>query len=144
MLFFSIRSQNEKLAKTISDFIGKSFLDFRNENSEKEIEYPIYYYEVVYKATEELAALNNKKFTFLEYRTVGSIWLLGELRYNKISEKTYYYIWANLEVSVRYERDDMVMHHWSNAHQYFSFQLAHISPEFNPVYEQINSQEIDF
>jgi len=147
ILYFSVKEQNENVAKTISDFMYSAFKKQREVYKEGTIKYPASFYEVIYKSTEELANLKSKKLTFLEYRTVGGIWLLGESGNFTISEVTFSCLWRNLLLAIRYERDDMIMNYWSNAHQYFSYQLQKIAPKylnspFNPT-KIINKKEIE-
>jgi hypothetical protein len=144
ILFYSINQQNETIAKTITSFMHSSFQKVREKNEGKPIEYPISYYEVIYKAIEELGALNSKKLKFLEHRTGGAIWLLGELKDNTVSEATYTWIWRNLLLAISYQKDDMIMHYWKNAHQFFSYQLQHIMPKhsYNPL-KVLNEQEVN-
>lgn len=132
LLYFSIKKQNVTISKTISDFMYWAFQDHRDINPEEPVEYPTAYYEVVNKSIEELAQLKNKKLAFLEYRTVGGIWLLGETPGSKISETTYNWLWNNLYLAIEYERDDMIVYYWENAHQFVSFNLAVIDPKYSP------------
>jgi hypothetical protein len=143
ILIFSIKQQNQTIAKTISDFMYSAFQKVREENEGKAVEYPISYYEVIYKAIEELGFLENKKLKFLEYRTAGAIWLLGEVKNNKVSKTTYTWIWRNLLLAISYKKDDMVMDYWKNAHQFYSYQLQQIMPKYsyNP-FKTLNEEEI--
>ncbi len=120
ILFHSIKQQNETMVKTIADFMYSAFQRVRESGKDKPIEYPISYYEVIYKSIEEQCTINNNKLKFLKHRTSGSIWLLGEFRNNLISETTYDWIWRNIQIAINYKKDDMVMSHWKNAHQFIS------------------------
>lgn len=143
VLIFSIKQQNQTIAKTISDFMYSAFQKVREENKGKAVEYPISYYEVIYKAIEELCFLDNNKLKFLEYRTAGAIWLLGELNNNRVSETTYTWIWRNLLLAISYKKDDMVMDYWKNAHQFYSYQLRQIIPKYSyNSFETQNKEEI--
>ncbi len=143
-LYNSIKEQNETISKTISDFLYTAFQKEREKNTTAPIEYPASYYEVVYKSIEELANLKSKKLSFLEYRTVGGVWLFGELKDIKISENTYIWTWRNLLLAIEYERDDMIMYYWQNAHRYISNQLQHIYPVYSDkTYEVENNTEVE-
>jgi hypothetical protein len=142
ILYYSIKKQNETLAKTISDFMYKAFQNFRNINVGKPIEYPSSFYEVVYKSIEELGSQESKKLIFLTYRTAGAIWLFGELKDNKISEITYNWIWRNLLLSVSFKKDDMIMHYWKNAHQFFTHKLHRKQIEYSKKYKIKNEVDI--
>ena len=122
----------------------KAFKDFREKNSGVEVIYPPSYYEVVSKTIEELATQKNRRFIFLEHRTAGSVWLLGEFGNSKISETTYSWIWNNLILAIKYERDDYVIYHWENAFQYIRHSLNYITPNYsNKTYEITNQKEIN-
>ncbi|MCM5530254.1 hypothetical protein [Parasegetibacter sp. NRK P23] len=145
LLFYSIKNQNEKLAKTIASFMYDTFKKFRDQHHGNEIEYPIAYYELVSKTIEELAIQRNRRFTFLEHRTAGSVWLLGEFTDSKISEATYRRIWNNFILALKYERDDYIIYHWEHAFQYASYSLKPISLEHSekPPFDVLNQEEID-
>jgi len=118
-----------------------TFQKQREKNENGSTQYPVSYYEVVYKSTEELANLKSKKLAFLEYRTVGGLWLLGETRGSQISGTTYLWIWRNLLLSIKYERDDMIIYYWQNAHRYFSYQLKRILPKYEYENFKITNEE---
>src|SRR5260221_6632879 len=144
ILYYSIRNQNEKIAKTISDFMYGAFKEIRDKNPNKEVVYPNNYYEVVSKTIEELAPQKNKRLTFLEHRTAGSVWLLGEFGSSKISEDTYSWIWSNIQLALKYDRDDYIIYHWEQAHQYMSYSLKHIIPIYSrDPFRITNQKEID-
>jgi hypothetical protein len=144
ILYYSIRNRNENMAKTISDFMYGAFKEFRDKNAGIEVVYPIVFYEVVSKTIEELATQKNRRLTFLEHRTAGSVWLLGEFGNSKISETTYSWIWSNLLLALNYEKDDYVIYHWEQAFQYISRSLDHIAPLYSADYKTIkNKKEID-
>ena len=60
ILYYSIRNQNEKIAKTISDFMYGAFKKIRDKNQTKEVIYPSTYYDLVYKTIEEPGYLATK------------------------------------------------------------------------------------
>lgn len=143
LLYWSIKNQNEHIAKTISDYFYGCFQRFRERKNYSEMGYPEQYYIVTYKATLELLIINENKLIFLESRIPGGIWLLGEFTKNKIPEKTYSYLWINLRQCIDYKRDDIVLFYWQNASQYFSYSLPSIDKAFSEDYQSIlNSNEI--
>ena len=89
LLLKSIRNQQTNVSKTLSDFFYGAFRQVRDQSKKKPVVYPAAYYEVVYKAIEELAILKEKRNYLLEHRTAGEIWLLGELQDSEISEETF-------------------------------------------------------
>lgn len=138
LLYYSIKNQNEKIAKTISEFLYSAFKEFRAKSQNEAVVYPSIFYDVVSKTIEELAFQKNKRLSFLEQRTAGSIWLLGEFEYAKISEETYSCIWSNLNLALKYDKDDYIIFHWEHAHQHLSYALNDIN-----YYEVKNEQEIE-
>jgi hypothetical protein len=144
VLYFSIKNQNEKISKTISDFMYGAFKKVRDKNQNKEVIYPSIYYDLVYKTIEELASQKNKRLTFLEHRTAGSVWLLGEFGNTKISEDTYVWIWRNILLAIKYEREDYIIYHWETAYQYVRQSLDYIYPNYsNETFEITNQGELD-
>jgi hypothetical protein len=131
LLYYSIRIQDSELAHVISRFIYDRFADQREISKSKTIEYTTEYYELAYKATEELAIINNNRLLFLEARSAGAIWLLGEKKDYEISETTYKWLWYNISIPVKYNKDNMIMSFWETANQYFSYNLPVITPEYS-------------
>jgi len=139
ILIQSIKQQNETIAQTISKFMSEEFRKQREQSSNQAVEYPYAYYEIIEKATEELALVGNKKLAFLEDCTVGGRWLLSDLNDHEISEKTYRWLWRNLIMALKYEKDDMVMYYWQRANNVFDYDLAAIMPECSEkTFEEIN------
>lgn len=137
LFYWSIKNQNEPLAKTISDYYYELFKKQREEKIFNERGYPQQYYDLTYKSTLELLRLDNNKLIYLESRIPGGTWLLGEFGENKIHEKTYQYLWINLKHSIEKNRDDIVMSFWNNASQYFSYSLKIINKQFSEDYRVI-------
>lgn len=106
--------------------------------------YPFPYYEVVNKTIEELAFHRNKRLTFLEHRTAGSVWLLGQFETTMISGHTYDWIWRNLLVAIKYEKDEYINYHWETAYQHFRQSLKPVHPKYSsdPM-EVTNQKEVD-
>lgn len=142
LLYLAIRNQNKKISKTVSDFIYKAFKDFR-EKADEPIEYPKEFYELVNKTTIELANSESKELKYLEYRSVGGLWFLGELDYYELSETTYSWLWRNLLVALKYEEDDMIVAYWENAYRFFDYQLKEIQPVRDEEFNITNQDEID-
>ncbi|AHF17666.1 hypothetical protein [Niabella soli] len=144
VLYFSIKNQNEKISQTVSDFMYGAFKKVRDNIQNKEVVYPSTYYDLVYKTIEDLAFQKNKRLTFLEHRTAGSVWLLGEFGNTKVSEETYVWIWRNILLAIKYEREDYIIYHWETAYQYIRQSLDYIYPNYsNETFEITNQGEID-
>jgi hypothetical protein len=127
----SIARKNYTLVSTISRFLYDAFKKERDKAGNNPVVYPNAYYELIYKTIEDLAQLNNRKFAAIEKRTSGGIWLLGELQGHKISDITYTWLWRNLILAIQYEKDNMILDHWETSHQYISYSLDFIQPDYN-------------
>jgi hypothetical protein len=127
----SITRKNYSLVSTISRFLYDAYKKERDKAGDKPVVYPNSYYELIYKTIEELAQLNNRKFASIEKRTVGGIWLLGELQGSKISDITYTWLWRNLILAIQYEKDNMILDYWETSHQYISYSLDFIQPDYD-------------
>ncbi|MDZ4711335.1 MAG: hypothetical protein SGI89_03310 [bacterium] len=129
IFLLSIQKQNQSITHKISKFFYKSFEKEREKSINRPVEYPEAYYILVHKSVEELAILKNKRDYSLEYRTAGGFWLLGESKLYQISELTYSWLWQNILLAIEYEQDDLILHHWQTANQYFEYYLKNIQPE---------------
>ena len=143
ILILSIKGQQRNISLKLSDFFYRTFRTEREKSINNPVVYPDLYYEVVYKAIEELVILKEKRNYALEYRTAGGIWLLGEIKENAISEKTYIWLWRNLLLALQYQRDDMIVYHWETAHQFYTYNLPYIYEEYDYTTQnfQVSNQE---
>lgn len=143
LLFLFIKQQQTNYSKTLSDFFYTAFRKIRDKQLNQPVVYPDLYYEVVYKAIEELAILKEKRNYLLEHRTSGEIWLLGELQGKEISENTYSWMWRNLLLAIRYQQDDLILNHWETCHQYYVYSLRYIHKEYDrsPGNFQVSNQD---
>lgn len=131
LLLLFIKQQQTNYSKTLSDFFYTAFRKIRDNHINQPVVYPDLYYEVVYKAIEELAILKDKRNYLLEHRTSGEIWLLGELQGKEISENTYSWMWRNLLLAIKYKQDDLIINHWETCHQYYVYSLRYIHKEYD-------------
>ncbi|OYU95970.1 MAG: hypothetical protein CFE21_06025 [Bacteroidetes bacterium B1(2017)] len=143
LLLQSIRNQQTNVSKTLSDFFYTAFRKVRDQFTNEPVVYPEAYYELVYKAIEELAILKEKRNYLLEHRTSGELWLLGELQGKEISETTYSWMWRNLLLGVRYQQDDLIVNHWETSHQYYVYSLQYIYQDYDHSAStfQVSNQE---
>lgn len=100
------------------------FLNYRTRHPNKEEGYPVCFYELIDEVRDEILIRENKKLISIEYYVFSGIWLLGELKYNKIAEPTYNSLWQTLFFSIKYEKDEYVIFYWKNAFQYFQFAFS--------------------
>jgi len=140
----AIKRKNYPLVRSIADFYYDEFKKKREQSIDDYVVYPNAYYEMVYKAVEMLSQEVDFSTKYLETRTGGSIWLLGEFSKSKVSEQTYNWIWRNLYLALTYGHEDMVFYHWERAHQYvrFSFQIPEREYELQGLETIVVNQEI--
>ena len=137
ILFWSIQTQNLKVARKVSAYFYEVFQEYREnwdiEKDEKNegLIYPDLFYGMVYNTIEQSVKTNQNSFKFLEARTSGLTWLLGEFKCPKISERTYVWMWRNIVLAIENNRLDLVFMHWSSAHQYFHMNLEYLNPEYD-------------
>ncbi|NLT50277.1 MAG: hypothetical protein GXX85_05095 [Ignavibacteria bacterium] len=139
----SIKKQDKNSLETLSNFFYYEFKRERENSKDRPVEYPDVFYDLVNKSVEELAASTNAKRLGIEYLTAGGIFLLGEADEVQISEKTFSWLWDNLNAILKYKRDDFILDYWETAHQYFSCQLSKIhAEEEDSNYEQPTNSEL--
>lgn len=146
ILYFAIDKNQEGIAVLIHDYYYKAFAKVRDEQKGAAVVYPQPYYLLVNNIINRLGPVKNAKFSFLEHRAIGGIWLLGELQEVGISEETLGIIWRMLMTAVSFQRDDLIMHWWANAHQVFTYYLGYISEKvtFDEGVETVhNKAEVD-
>ena len=146
VLLDSIKRKDYTIVETLSRFYYSAFKKVRDDAKDKPVVYPNAYYEVVYRIIDELASQPSISNPIIAHRTAGSIWLLGEGTETEISEDTYRWIWHNLLVAVKYEKDEFVLDHWQTAHQYVTFSLRYLQPEYNRTIEELvvkNQEKIE-
>ena len=144
LLLLFIRNQQTNYTKTLSNFFYTAFRKVRDKFTDQPVVYPYTYYDLVYKAIEELAILKEKRNYLLESRTAGGIWLLGEMQGKEISDETYTWLWRNLLLAIRYQQDDLIVNHWETCHQYYTYSLDYIYQEYDNAANnfQVSNQEV--
>lgn len=144
ILYYSIRKQNEKIALSVADFIYRAFMTIRDDQRPDAVTYPRQYYDMVYRTIEELADNKNHRLRFLEHRSASGVWIMGESG-GKLSEASYGWLWHNLRLGLKYEKDDFILFHWEQAYQYKQRELGHIRLEHGdpPDFAVLNQKEID-
>lgn len=127
-----IKKENRTYQKTALNFYYSAFKYYRvkAQKEGKEVVYPDQYYALVYDIIEELCLTDNKRFSAITHRTISGVWFLGELKEAKISKQTYTWLWRNILLAIKNDKDDMVMSFWENAHQYITYNLKPIYKEY--------------
>lgn len=144
----SIKRHQKSISKSLSIFFYGEFRKVREKYRNLPVEYPQQFYDLLYNSVEELVLTKERKNRTLEHRLGSGIWLIGETEEVQISERTYLWLWFNLRLATQYNHDDMVLAHWENADQYFSYNLQQTEPVYdltihsNTSIEPSNQDEI--
>lgn len=150
LLYYSIEQGNEELARELISFVTKVFIEFRKDKMGNEIIYPDEYYTTIFQANELVCIKPKRTVSYLN----GSIFLnlyIDSYQKTIISDKTYNALWVGLRQALNYNRDDVIMSYWKNAHQHFGFFLNTIRPNYKNENgkllilnkEEINSREAE-
>jgi flagellar hook-basal body complex protein FliE len=131
ILILSIRKEDQILATTITDFMYRQFRSIRDQSKGQAVEYPNAFYKIIYDTIGELAVSNSRKVSFGIDGAAGSSWMLGELQATSISNVTYSWMWQNLKLCLLYNKEDFVVRHWQNAHQFMGTQLSRLPPQLD-------------
>ena len=118
LLIITIREGNETVAKSLNNFFYDSYKKIREKAGINPVDFPISYYDLVSRVIEEMSTIQSKRLYFLAYPTAGGVWLSGEFSNAKTSQITYQWLWSNIKLSLRYDRQDFVEIFWKNSHQY--------------------------
>lgn len=145
LLYYSIEQGNEELARELISFITKAFVEFRKDKEGNVIIYPDEYYTTIFQANELVCIKPKRTVSYLN----GSIFLnlfIDSYQKTIISDKTYNALWVGLRQALNYNRDDVVMSYWKNAHQHFGFFLGSIRSDYkneNGEISIVNQKEIE-
>lgn len=144
LLFYTIKNQNIDDSLKLYFILRKVFVKYRINNSESNISmtYPKFYYDIVYKITEEIVLLKEKRNYALEFRLYRGLLFIDETTHYAISDETFSCLWRNINLSLNYKQPELILQHWESFHQYVSL---YINFEFinnldnNQTYEYIQS-----
>lgn len=142
VLYMSISTQNEHLAKTLAGIISEKFRQYRsNGRANEESDFPVEYLQVMTNTIELMTSVKNRRLLFLAERSAGSGWILNSGGDGRISENTFRWIWGNMLLCLEHGRVDFVLFHWQNAYGYIRGPLNFINPEYAPEGPQIINQD---
>jgi hypothetical protein len=143
LLIYHVLNKSPNHAQTLRPYFTSLFAEHK-KNVESNTVFPDEYYSLVLRLTEELSERNSSSHIAIAFETIGSQWFLGGLRNSAPSDRTYTAMWRGLLLSVRNERDDFVLYHWSTCHQYLFLGLPKIAQEYsNNTWKVTNQKEID-
>jgi hypothetical protein len=141
ILYFSIQKANEKLARRLIEFFYNIFGAARQNKEGSIIIYPPEYYDTLFEANELLCLRKKKTISYYNNSALLDL-LIDSYQKTKISEETYTAIWVCLRQALEYQREDIVMSYWGNAHQHFDLFMQQTNEERNEKFEITNTEEI--
>lgn len=141
ILFYSIKKEGEHLARQLQDFYCEEFISCRKDKENKIIEYPDYFYDVMFDANECLCQRERKSISW--YNSSFYDFFIDEFQHTIISEKTFSFVWKCLRQSIFYQKDEFIFSYWCSAHQYMIFWLEPIKNQFDESFKVTNQTDID-
>jgi hypothetical protein len=142
LLYFALKEENISICISISDYFYGKFKQARDQQHGHPVEYHISYKDLIYRSIEQLAQVRNTQFSFLVNYTAGGVWFLGEFESAIIAESTYFAIWRNLLLSIRYARADFVIIYWKWASQHYKSQLMPVRENYSQDDHLENAEEV--
>ena len=141
ILFYSIKKEGEPLARQLQELYWNEFISYRKDKENVIIEYPEYFYDVMFDANECLCRRERKSISWYN----GSFYdfFIDEFQHTVISDKTFSFIWKCLRQSAFYQKDEFIFSYWCKAHQYMNFWLKPIYPEYDKNFNTTNQEDID-
>lgn len=141
ILFYSIKKEGEPLVRQLQDFYRYEFISYRKDKENNMIEYPDYFYDVMFDANECLCQRKRKNISW--YNDSFYDFFIDEYQHTIISNKTFSFVWKCLLQSVFYQKDEFIFSYWRKAHQYMTFWLEPIYPKFDNNLNVTNQTDID-
>ncbi len=141
ILFYSIKKEGEPLARQLQEFYRNEFILYRKGKENEIIDYPDYFYNVMFDANECLCRRERK--TISMYNSSFYDFFIDEFQHTIISEKTFSFIWKCLRQTLFYQKDEFVFSYWRKAHQYLNFWLNPINPQYDENSNVTNQTDID-
>lgn len=141
ILFYSIKKESEPLARHLQDFYFNEFFQYRKGKGNNIIEYPEYFYDVLFDANECLCLRERR--TISHYNSSFYDFFIDEFQHTIISDKTFSFLWKCLLQSIFYQKNEFIFSYWRKAHQYMNFFLDPIFPKYDSCFNVINQADID-
>lgn len=141
ILFYSIKKESEPLARHLQDFYFNEFFQYRKGKENNIIEYPEYFYDVLFDANECLCLRERR--TISHYNSSFYDFFIDEFQHTIISDKTFSFLWKCLLQSIFYQKNEFIFSYWRKAHQYMNFFLDPIFPKYDSCFNVINQADID-
>lgn len=140
ILFFSIKKEGEPLARQLYDFYWEEFITYRKDKENQIVDYPQYFYNVLFDANERLCHRERKSISL--YNNSFYPLFIDEFQHTTISENTFSFLWRCLSQSIFYKKNEYVISYWEKAHQYMNLWLNIIPPKYDSG-KITNQEDID-
>ena len=142
LFYYAIRTSNEKLSREILDYFAVLFIKERSTKTNKEIEYPNSYYELIYESNEYINTRKKRSISLFN----GSImlsFLIEDYQKTFISNTTFRYIWMSMRQALFHNNDEMIISYWQKAHQHIAYILKPLNRKYNEEFTAvINEDEV--
>lgn len=140
LFYYTIRTSNEKLSREILDYFAALFIKERSTKTNKEIEYPSSYYELIYESNEYINTRKKRSISLFN----GSImlsFLIEDYQKTFISNTTFRYIWMCMRQALFHNNDEMIVSYWHKAHQHIAYILKPLSRQYNEGFTAVINEE---
>ena len=142
LLYYSINQIDEELSRSCLSFYFSEFIEYRKDKEGQAIIYPQELYDTAFEANELLCKRDRRTISLYSDGTIYD-WFFDGFQSTILSEKTYSLLWRCLVRNIEYERDDFVASYWKKAHQYCSFFLEKITPQYDNSFNIVNKDEME-
>lgn len=145
LLFFGIEIQDEQLVATLRAHFSQLFQEGRRNAGSKPVQYPVAYYEMVYDTIYNSSKTDYWKVGNVGFAAASGRWLIGGHEYTHIDDLTFAWLWNNLQLMLRVNREDFVEEFWQNSHELIRFGLEPVPWRHDPEnpFAISNQAEID-
>lgn len=140
LFYYAIRTSNEKLSREILDYFATLFIKERSTKTNKEIEYPNSYYELIYESNEYINTREKRSISLFNGSTMLSF-LIEDYQKTFISNTTFRYIWMSMRQAIFHNNDDMIISYWQKAHQHIAYILKPLSRQYNAEFTAVINEE---
>lgn len=131
LLFFGIDIQDHELVATLRAHFSQLFTNWRTESGDKPVKYPVAYYEMVYDTIYRSSKSDYWKVRNIGFAAASGRWLVGSRDYNFIDELTYAWLWNNIKLMLKLDREDFIEEFWQNSHQLITTALASLPWQYD-------------
>lgn len=120
LFYASIRAKNQKLCISFIRYFDEIFQK-ESEIGDEEFRFPNAYLELAYFSTKVSISLNEiDRMPAIDFMISSNRWLLNGIKLENKENPTFRNIWENLNLMVKFYRDDMILSNWEKADSFIS------------------------